>query len=84
MLLSAEHPSSRARDIRRFPSDPKPLRSVEPPEGLDGLSAGDTQRVHTANLLYEYTTKVFHMASERGIVVTLKTQATRITGSPNG
>lgn len=64
--------SSRARDIRRFPSDPKPLRSAEQPEGLDGLSARDSQRVHLANFLYEYTTKVFHLASEREILVTVE------------
>lgn len=64
--------SSRARDIRRFDTDPKPLRSASEPEGLAGLSASDSKRVYLANLLYEYTTKIFHLASERGIVVTVE------------
>ena len=44
--------ASRARDIRRFANDPKPLRSDEKPEGLDGLSERDQQRIRLANTFH--------------------------------
>ena len=45
--------ASRARDIRRFHNDPKPLRSEEWPEGLPGLSPKELERVSLANRLFE-------------------------------
>ena len=41
--------ASRARDIRHLANDPKPLRSHERPEGLEGLSQRDRERVDLAN-----------------------------------
>ena len=51
--------ASRARDIRRFPGDPKPLRSNEFPEGLPSLNEQDSKRVFLANQLFEYACKLF-------------------------
>ena len=64
--------ASRARDIRRFPGDPKPLRSNEFPEGLPSLNEQDSKRVFLANQLFEYACKLFADAAALGIVVTME------------
>lgn len=64
--------ASRARDIQVEPDDPVPLRSVDFPEGLPNLSESDATRVQLANLLYEYSCKVFATAAKRGVLVTLE------------
>ena len=65
--------SSRARDIRRrFGSDPKPLRSVEFPDGLPNLSARDKARVHTANPLYKLSGEILSYATANGILCSLE------------
>jgi len=45
--------ASRARGIRRFHNDPKPLRSEDLPEGLPGLTPKELERVSLANRLFE-------------------------------
>ena len=45
--------ASRARDIRRFPGDPPPLRSCDWPEGLPDLTDLKARRVNVANALFE-------------------------------
>lgn len=64
--------ASRARNIRRFPGDPAPLRSDSFPEGLPGLSANDAERIRLANLLFAYSCKIFDLACTLGIVVTME------------
>lgn len=64
--------ASRARDIRRFPGDPKPLRSNECQEGLPDLSADDQRRVGIANELFEHACFLFLLASQMGIVATME------------
>ena len=64
--------ASRARNIRRFPSDPKPLRSDLFPEGLPDLNQSDQQRVNIANSLFECTAKLFAMGCRQGVIVTIE------------
>ena len=64
--------ASRAREIRVHPTDPKPLRSSDYPDGLPNLEANDALRVQIANLLFDVARKVFDKASRRGILVTLE------------
>ncbi len=60
--------ASRARDIRHFANDPKPLRSDDMPEGLDGLSVRDQQRIRLANTLFAFSCKIFLMAASLGVL----------------
>ena len=64
--------ASRAREIRRFANDPKPLRSVLQPEGLDGLSNADQTRVDIANELFRYACRIFGLCCELGVCVTME------------
>ena len=65
--------SSRARDSRRrFGSDPKPLRSVQHPDGLPWLQGLDLQRVLSANKLYDITGQIFAWCCDNGILCTIK------------
>eukprot|EP00435_Cladocopium_sp_Y103_P060549 s295_g22.t1 len=64
--------ASRARNIRRFANDPKPLRSDAEPEGLSNLSPGDAERVRIANQLFEYSCKIFLLACATGTLVTME------------
>ena len=64
--------ASRAREIRRFDGDPKPLRSNEKPEELDFLTPVDAERVRIANELFAYACKLFHLACSRGILATME------------
>ena len=64
--------ASRARDIRRFANDPKPLRSNEKPEGLEGLSQRDQERVALANTLFAFSCRIFLLAASRGILTTME------------
>eukprot|EP00435_Cladocopium_sp_Y103_P058226 s2737_g20.t1 len=64
--------ASRARNIRRFANDPKPLRSELEPEGLSNLSPGDAERVRIANQLFEYSCKLFLLACASGTLVTME------------
>ena len=59
--------ASRGRDIRRFANDPKPLRSNEKPEGLEGLSQRDQERVVLANTLFAFSCRIFLLAASRDI-----------------
>ena len=51
--------ASRAREIRRFSNDPKPLRSDAFPEGLPNLSEEHQRRLRIANELFEYACFIF-------------------------
>ena len=64
--------ASRAREIRRFDGDPKPLRSNDFPQGLPDLGAEDNFRVELANLLFEYACGIFLTAAAMGVLVTLE------------
>ena len=64
--------ASRARDIRRFHNDPKPLRSEDWPEGLPGLSPKELERVSLANRLFEAACDFFLLACSRGVLVTME------------
>ena len=64
--------ASRARDIRRFANDPKPLRSNECPEGRPDLSETDKRRVGIANNLFQYACFLFLLASQMGILATME------------
>ena len=64
--------ANRAREIRRFPSDPKPLHSNEWPEGLPDLSDDDQRRIGIANELFEYACFLFLLASQMGIMATME------------
>ena len=65
--------SSRAREIP-FPGEdePRPLRSVECPEGLPGLGPSDAERVAKANELYRLTARIWGFCCENDIVVIIK------------
>ena len=64
--------ASRARDIRRFANDPRPLRSNESPEGLEGLSQRDQERVDLANTLFAFSCRIFFLAASRGLLATME------------
>ena len=64
--------ASRARNIQRHWSDPKPLRSDDCPHGLPNLSEQDTTRVLIANDLFSYSCKLFQTASAKGVSVTME------------
>lgn len=64
--------ASRAREIRKFDNDPKPLRSVLQPEGLDNLSEADQTRVNIANDLFSFSCKVFALCCEYGVCATME------------
>ena len=64
--------ASRARNIRRFHNDPKPLRSDSHPHGLPELSQRDQTRVDIANDLFCYACKVFELAHSLGILATME------------
>lgn len=64
--------ASRARNIRRFHNDPKPLRSDSAPEGLEGLDKRDQQRVNLANSLFAFACRIFYLAASKGVLVTME------------
>ena len=64
--------ASRARDIRRFDDDPKPLRSPQWPEGLPDLAPKDQERVSLANRLFEAACDFFLLACSKGVLVTME------------
>lgn len=64
--------TSRARDIRRFPGDPPPLRSCDWPEGLPDLTDLKARRVNVANALFEFSCELFSLAARRGLLVTME------------
>ena len=64
--------ASRAREIQRHWSDPKPLRSNDYPHGLPDLSEKDMTRVIIANDLFAYSCKLFQDAAARNILVTME------------
>lgn len=64
--------ASRARDIQQLPSDPKPLRSCDYPEGLPDLTGIDAERVLVANELFSYACHVFHLACQAGKLATME------------
>ena len=68
--------ASRARDIRRFPGDPPPLRSNEFPEGLPTLDPSERQRVDLANRLFQYACYLFKFACSKGILATMENPST--------
>ena len=55
--------ASRAREIRRFPGDPLPLRSDLFPEGRDDLDEKDMRRVQIANQLFSFACHIFQLYS---------------------
>ena len=64
--------ASRAREIRRFPTDPKPMRSNEFPHGLPDLSEDDKFRVELANSLFQFACEIFLLASSLGVLATME------------
>ena len=64
--------ASRARDIRGFDDDPKPLRSPQWPEDLPDLAPKDQERVSLANRLFEAACDFFLLACSRGVLVTME------------
>ena len=64
--------ANRARDIRRFHNDPKPLRSEDWPEGLPGLTPKELERVSLANRLFEAACDFFLLACLTGVLVTME------------
>ena len=64
--------ASRAREIRRFPGDPLPLRSDLFPEGRDDLDEKDMRRVQIANQLFIFACHIFQLACSKGIWATLE------------
>ncbi|CAE7042071.1 unnamed protein product [Symbiodinium natans] len=65
--------SSRAREIPLPGEDePRPLRSVECPEGLPGLGPSDAERVAKANELYRLTARIWDFCCENDIVVIIE------------
>ena len=64
--------ASRAREIQRHPSDPKPLRSGDYPDGLPGLQGSELCRVRIANHLFQYAFDLFAKATKKGIFVTME------------
>ena len=64
--------ASKARNIRRFPGDPAPLRSNDWPEGLLDLSDHDNRRAQIANSLFEFSCRLFEKASRLGVLVTME------------
>ena len=64
--------ASRARNIRRFHNDPKPLRSDSMPEGLDDLSKADQERVSLANALFAFSCHIFILATSKGVLTTME------------
>ncbi|CAE7482001.1 unnamed protein product [Symbiodinium natans] len=67
--------SSRAREIPLLWEDePRPLRSVECPEGLPGLGPSDAERAAKANELYRLTARIWDFCCENGIVVIIESE----------
>ena len=64
--------ASRARDIQKHWSDPKPVRSDDHPHGLPGLSDKDMTRVVLANNLFAYSCSLFQQVASRGVLVTME------------
>ena len=64
--------ASRAREIRRFPNDPPPMRSNDFSHGLPGLSENDQFRVELANSLFEFACQVFLLATSLGVLATME------------
>ena len=64
--------ASGARNIRRFEGDPPPLRSSEFPEGLPWLTEAEAERVRLANILYEFSMKIYVICCLKGILVTVE------------
>eukprot|EP00435_Cladocopium_sp_Y103_P041156 s1982_g11.t1 len=64
--------ASRAREIRRFEGDPKPLRSNEFPHGLPDLGEDDQFRIELANSLFEFACECFILAANLGVLATLE------------
>ena len=51
---------------------PKPLRSIEFPQGIPGLSPMDQLKVDKANLIYELVVKLIYYTHERGICLSIE------------
>ncbi len=71
--------ASRARNrpvpawkIAQGAPNPVPLRSSSQPRGLPGLEGKDARRVLSANLLYEFTAKVFVLCMQLGIMCSIE------------
>ena len=60
--------ATRARE-RPIPGGPRPLRSTAQPDGLDGLSSYEQQRVAEANRLYHLSHQIFQFCHATGILV---------------
>ena len=64
--------ASRAREIQRSKTDPRPLRSDEFPHGLPTLSENEMRRVLIANDLFGYTCRLFQKAVHAGVLATVE------------
>ena len=64
--------ASRAREIRRFPGDPMPLRSNLFPKGRKDLSDNDQRRVEIANQIFQYACYIFELACSRGFLASME------------
>ena len=51
--------SSRAREIDAGPFAPEPLRTAKYPDGVPSLNSINADKVASANILYEFTTRLF-------------------------
>ncbi|CAE7519874.1 unnamed protein product [Symbiodinium sp. CCMP2592] len=60
--------SARSIPLGNSKHGPKPLRSKEFPDGLPTLADVDRDRVNSANLLYDFTAKVFRFCKSNGIL----------------
>ena len=68
--------SSRAREIKRKHGvNPKPMRSVEHPDGLPGLRPHDQARVNTANTLYKLCGDIMAYSTANGIICSIENPA---------
>ena len=59
---------------------PKPLRTLDEPDGVSTLSGNDMLRVSAANILYEFTASVMDLCTELGKHVWWKTLGTVCSG----
>ena len=64
--------ASRAREIRLLPTDPRPLRSREHPDGLPNLAGSELCRVQIANQLVDFACELFQKATRKDILVTME------------
>ena len=58
--------------IRKGAPDPRPLRSVDQPHGIWGLSGRDALRVEQANLIYMKMSAFFLRCHEKGIAFSVE------------